>query len=112
MPYAVAIGLENGIVKVFDTFLGQTLLLEIVVGKDILQVASSNSQEDMFIVVLTKDNMLLTYGIVLERKFKLHSNANNEGNGERHLHDENVGQYSPDSINGVQISAKGKKLGP
>jgi hypothetical protein len=36
MPYAVAIGLENGIVKVFDTFLGQTLLLEIVVGKDIL----------------------------------------------------------------------------
>jgi hypothetical protein len=55
----------------------------------------------MFIVVLTKDNMLLTYGIVLERKFKLHSNANNEGNGERHLHEENVGQYSPDSINGV-----------
>ena len=37
-------------------------------GKDIVQIGSSNSQDDMFIVVLTKDGWLLVYDIVLERR--------------------------------------------
>lgn len=58
--------------------------MEILVGKDIVQVTSSTNQEDMFIVVLTLDGMLNIYDITLERKFNtLQPNA--EANRERHL---------------------------
>lgn len=69
VPTAVIIAFENGIIKVFDVHYSNIVLFELVVGKDIIQVGSSSSQDDMFIVALTKDGFLYVYEVVLERKF-------------------------------------------
>ena len=65
----VAIGLESGIVKLYDLYANK--LMEIVVGKDIVQISSSPNQDDMFISVLTKDNKFFIYDLALERKFNI-----------------------------------------
>lgn len=43
IPIGVAIAYESGIVSVFDTHSARNLLLQVVIGKDILQVGSSGA---------------------------------------------------------------------
>ena len=69
VPLAVAIAFESGTVKVFDTYQSRNLLFEVIVGKDVQAVTSSGNQDDMYLVVLTKDGQVLIYDIGLERKF-------------------------------------------
>jgi hypothetical protein len=88
---AVAIALENGVVKVYDTFLEQTLLFELVVGKDIQEIASSTLQDDMSVSVLTSDGHVHIYEIKMERKVST-------GSRERHLPNEGKISESEDSI--------------
>lgn len=83
---ALAVAFENGIVKIYDIHFQNTVLLEIVVGKDILQVGSSGSQDDMFIVILTRDNKLYIYDVSLERKLGQPSmSSGQKGSADRHL---------------------------
>jgi hypothetical protein len=56
---AIAIGLESGIVKVYDLF-GNSLMEFVVGGKEntkqIIKISASPNVDDMFIGVLTSDN--------------------------------------------------------
>lgn len=74
----LAIALESGIVRIYDTFLGRSLLFEFAVpttpDSQIVQVASSTVPDDMQISVLTNNGLLYVYDISLERRFKLHPN--------------------------------------
>jgi hypothetical protein len=37
IPVGVAVALENGVIRVYDTNLAQNLMFEVVVGKEIVQ---------------------------------------------------------------------------
>lgn len=71
----LAIALESGLVRIYDTFLGQSLLFEFTVpltfNNRIVQVASSTVPDDMQLSVLTSNGLLYVYEISLERKLKL-----------------------------------------
>jgi hypothetical protein len=91
----VAVALESGIVKVFDTFLGRSLLFEFAVQgtNEILQVTSSTLSDDMFLAVLTKEGLIYLYDVTLERRVKLNTQrealdeneASNGGNSESNI---------------------------
>jgi len=68
VPLAVAIAFESGVIRVFDTYTAQNLLFQVIVGKDIQAVTSSGSQDDMYLIVLTKDGQVIIYDIALERR--------------------------------------------
>ena len=99
VPLAVAIVFESGVVKVYDTYQSRNLLFQITVGKDVQAVTSSGSQDEMYLVVLTKDGQVLIFDIALERKFS----ANQE---QRHLDDDTAGFQSADSISKVKTKKK------
>ncbi|CDW81154.1 UNKNOWN [Stylonychia lemnae] len=134
---AIAVGLESGQVKVYDLF--GNLLMDFHVGnpesrKQIVQIAASPLQDDMFISVLTKDNQFYIYDVILERKFQYQKDKyqelsekarqnksdnetqNNEDQKhphQRHLIDES--QPSQDSFDSIaqfddsKVSSKNKK---
>lgn len=63
----LAVALESGIVRIFDTFLGKSLLFELTVPTTpetpIVQIASSSIPDDMSISVLTSNGLLYIYDI-------------------------------------------------
>jgi hypothetical protein len=64
-------------------------------------VTSSGSQDEMYLVVLTKDGQIMIYDLALERRLNTQ---------ERHMPNEkNTGKKSSDSIDGTQINGKKKQ---
>ena len=63
----LAIALESGIVRIYDTFLERSLIFEFAVpitpDSHIVQVASSTVPDDMQISVLTNNGLLYIYDI-------------------------------------------------
>ena len=71
----LAIALESGLVRIYDTFLERSLIFEFAVpltaDSHIVQVASSTISDDMQLSILTSNGLLYIYDVSLERRFKL-----------------------------------------
>ena len=63
----LAVALESGIVRIYDTFLGRSLLFEFTVptthDAPIVQISSSTIPDDMSISVLTSNGILYVFEI-------------------------------------------------